>query len=223
MIEMWWNGDSLIEKCSFKYVGYRRKRCVLNTDRKPIWEIDDSMCINRYAPKGMSYVDTVFTVNNLPYNNYTSLFRWMNRIITANLTVWDDDISYPVVKYLDNYNPSREVLMRFTLEEELGDYVETKITPILPRLGQEVVDRINKTYIREFTVDFDLKATYRYPFPWSTVWWIIIGTILYCASISMAVFCTKLSIRSQMASGKLSIVKRLKKSQNSKQEEEALL
>ena len=55
------------------------------------------------------------------------------------------------------------------------------------------------------------------------MWWIVIGIIFYCVSLGMAMFCMKLSIRSQMASGKLSTVKRLKKSKNVKQEEENLL
>ena len=216
-------GDSQIEKCSFKYIGYRVKHCTLDVERKPIWETDDSMCINRYAPKGISYVDTVFTVTNLPYGWYDSLFEKINTVVTSNLTVWNDDISYPIMKYQNIYDCSREVVMRFTLEEELGDYVEKKIAPILPHLGKEAADKIDKDYLRPFTVEFDLKATYRYPFPWSIVCWIVIGVVFYLVSLVVAIFCTKLSVRSNLTSGKVSAVKRLKKSKTVKQEEERLL
>ena len=216
-------GDNQIEKCPFKYIGYRVKHCVLDVERKPIWEIDDSMCINRYAPKGISYVDTVFTVTNLPYGWYDSLFEKINTVVTSNLTVWNDDISYPIMKYQNIYDCSREVVMRFTLEEELGDYVEKKIAPILPHLGKEAADKIDKDYLRPFTVEFDLKATYRYPFPWSIVCWIVIGVVFYLVSLVVAIFCTKLSVRSNLTSGKVSAVKRLKKSKTVKQEEERLL
>ena len=216
-------GDNQIEKCPFKYIGYRVKHCVLDVERKPIWEIDDSMCINRYAPKGISYVDTVFTVTNLPYGWYDSLFEKINAVVTSNLTVWNDDISYPIMKYQNIYDCSREVVMRFTLEEELGDYVEKKIAPILPHLGIEAADKMDKSHVRPFTVEFDLKATYRSPFPWSIVCWIVIGVVFYLVSLVVAIFCTKLSVRSNLTSGKVSAVKRLKKSKTVKQEEERLL
>ena len=216
-------GDNQIEKCPFKYIGYRVKHCTLDVERKPIWEIDDSMCINRYAPKGISYVDTVFTVTNLPYGWYDSLFEKINTVVTSNLTVWNDDISYPIMKYQNIYDCSREVVMRFTLEEELGDYVEMKLIPILPHLGIEAADKMDKSRVRPFTVEFDLKATYRYPFPWSIVCWIVIGVVFYLVSLVVAIFCTKLSVRSNLTSGKVSAVKRLKKSKTVKQEEERLL
>ena len=216
-------GDNQIEKCPFKYIGYRVKHCVLDVERKPIWEIDDSMCINRYAPKGISYVDTVFTVTNLPYGWYDSLFEKINTVVTSNLTVWNDDISYPIMKYQNIYDCSREVVMRFTLEEELGDYVEKKIAPILPHLGKEAADKIDKDYLRPFTVEFDLKATYRYPFPWSIVCWIVIGVVFYLLSLVVAIFCGRLTVRSNLTSGKVPAVKRLKKSKTVKQEEERLL
>ena len=216
-------GDNQIEKCPFKYIGYRVKHCTLDVERKPIWETDDSMCINRYAPKGISYVDTVFTVTNLPYGWYDSLFEKINTVVTSNLTVWNDDISYPIMKYQNIYDCSREVVMRFTLEEELGDYVEKKIAPILPHLGIEAADKMDKSRVRPFTVEFDLKATYRYPFPWSIVCWIVIGVVFYLLSLVVAIFCTKLSVRSNLTSGKVSAVKRLKKSKTVKQEEERLL
>ena len=216
-------GDSQIEKCSFKYIGYRVKHCTLDVERKPIWEIDDSMCINRYAPKGISYVDTVFTVTNLPYGWYDSLFEKINTVVTSNLTVWNDDISYPIMKYQNIYDCSREVVMRFTLEEELGDYVEKKIAPILPHLGIEAADKMDKSRVRPFTVEFDLKATYRYPFPWSIVCWIVIGVVFYLLSLVVAIFCGRLTVRSNLTSGKVPAVKRLKKSKTVKQEEERLL
>ena len=216
-------GDSQIEKCSFKYIGYRVKHCTLDVERKPIWETDDSMCINRYAPKGISYVDTVFTVTNLPYGWYDSLFEKINAVVTSNLTVWNDDISYPIMKYQNIYDCSREVMMRFTLEEELGDYVEMKLIPILPHLGIEAADKMDKSHVRPFTVEFDLKATYRSPFPWSIVCWIAIGVVLNIMLLVLAVFCGRLSVRSNLASGKIPSVKRLKKSKTVKQEEERLL
>ena len=216
-------GDSQIEKCSFKYIGYRVKHCTLDVERKPIWETDDSMCINRYAPKGISYVDTVFTVTNLPYGWYDSLFEKINTVVTSNLTVWNDDISYPIMKYQNIYDCSREVVMRFTLEEELGDYVEKKIAPILPHLGIEAADKMDKSRVRPFTVEFDLKATYRYPFPWSIVCWIVIGVVFYLLSLVVAIFCGRLTVRSNLTSGKVPAVKRLKKSKTVKQEEERLL
>ena len=216
-------GDSQIEKCSFKYIGYRVKHCTLDVERKPIWETDDSMCINRYAPKGISYVDTVFTVTNLPYRSYDSLFEKINAVVTSNLTVWNDDISYPIMKYQNIYDCSREVMMRFTLEEELGDYVEMKLIPILPHLGIEAADKMDKSHVRPFTVEFDLKATYRSPFPWSIVCWIAIGVVLNIMLLVLAVFCGRLSVRSNLTSGKVPAVKRLKKSKTVKQEEERLL
>ena len=216
-------GDNQIEKCPFKYIGYRVKHCTLDVERKPIWEIDDSMCINRYAPKGISYVDTVFTVTNLPYGWYDSLFEKINAVVTSNLTVWNDDISYPIMKYQNIYDCSREVMMRFTLEEELGDYVEMKLIPILPHLGIEAADKMDKSHVRPFTVEFDLKATYRSPFPWSIVCWIVIGVVFYLLSLVVAIFCGRLTVRSNLASGKIPSVKRLKKSKTVKQEEERLL
>ena len=216
-------GDNQIEKCPFKYVGYRVKHCVLDVERKPIWEIDDSMCINRYAPKGISYVDTVFTVTNLPYGWYDSLFEKINTVVTSNLTVWNDDISYPIMKYQNIYDCSREVMMRFTLEEELGDYVEMKLIPILPHLGIEAADKMYTESFRPFTAEFDLKATYRSPFPWSIVCWIAIGVVFYLLSLVTCAFCMKLSIRSNLASGKVPSVKRLKTLKHANQEEEVLL
>ncbi|KAK8800187.1 hypothetical protein WA171_004822 [Blastocystis sp. BT1] len=216
-------GDSQIEKCSFKYIGYRVKHCTLDVERKPIWETDDSMCINRYAPKGISYVDTVFTVTNLPYGWYDSLFEKINTVVTSNLTVWNDDISYPIMKYQNIYDCSREVMMRFTLEEELGDYVEMKLIPILPHLGIEAADKMYTESFRPFTAEFDLKATYRSPFPWSIVCWIAIGVVFYLLSLVTCAFCMKLSIRSNLASGKVPSVKRLKTLKHANQEEEVLL
>ena len=181
------------------------------------------MCINRYAPKGVSYVDTVFTVSTLPDGYYSILFKKINEIILANLTVWENEISYPIVKSLNIDGSLREVMMRFTLEEELGDYVEKKLIHILSHLGEESVDKMDKKYLRPFTVQFDQNPTYRYPFPWHMVWWIIIEVILFIATIFISVFCTHLAIRSKLTSGKMGTVKRLKKSKHLKQEEEVLL
>ena len=181
------------------------------------------MCINRYAPKGVSYVDTVFTVGPLPDDYYSTLLEKINEIILANLTVWENEISYPVVKSLNIDGSLREVTMRFSVEEELGDYVEKKLIHILPRLGEESVDKMDKKYLRPFTVQFDQNPTYRYPFPWHMVWWIIGGVVFYIATIVITVWYMKLSIRSNITSGKVPVVKRLKKSKHLKQEEEVLL
>ena len=105
----------------------------------------------------------------------------------------------------------------------VGDYVEKKLIHILPRLGEESVDKMDKKYLRPFTVQFDQNPTYRYPFPWHMVWWIIGGVVFYIATIVISVFCTHLSIRSNITSGKVPAVKRLKKSKHLKQEEEVLL
>ena len=181
------------------------------------------MCINRYAPKGVSYVDTVFTVSTLRDSSYSTLFDKISSIIVANLTVWENEISYPIVKSLNIDGSLREVMMRFTLEEELGDYVEKKLIHILSHLGEESVDKMDKKYLRPFTVQFDQNPTYRYPFPWHMVWWIVVGVIFYIVSLVIAVFCTHLTIRSKLTSGKIPAVKRLKKSKYMKQEEEVLL
>ena len=216
-------GDSIIKNCPFRYVGHRTMYCRLDSEMKPVWETDDSMCINRYAPKGVSYVDTVFTVGPLPDDYYSTLLEKINEIILANLTVWENEISYPVVKSLNIDGSLREVTMRFSVEEELGDYVEKKLIHILPRLGEECIDKMDKRYLRLFTVQFDQNPTYRYPFPWHMVWWIVVGVVFYIATIVISVFCTHLSIRSNITSGKVPAVKRLKKSKHLKQEEEVLL
>ena len=113
-------GDSIIKNCPLNYVGHRTMYCRLNSEMKPVWETDDSMCINRYAPKGVSYVDTVFTVSTLRDRSYSTLFDKISSIIVANLTVWENEISYPVVKSLNIDGSLREVTMRFSVEEELG-------------------------------------------------------------------------------------------------------
>ena len=77
---------------------------------------------------------TVFTVSTLPDGYYSTLLEKINEIIVANLTVWENEISYPVVKSLSLDKSLQEVVMRFTLEEELEDYIEKKLTQILPCL-----------------------------------------------------------------------------------------
>ena len=205
-------GDYHLKRCPLNQLGYRIKRCELNLDRTPEWITDDSRCIPRYPPKGVSYVDTTFNVSTLPLGWLNPLYERLSKIVVANLTVWDDQITFPAVK---NNTLGSEGIMRFTVDEELGDYVVKKLNEILSPLSEQALEKMSLVE-RPFTVAFN-QPIYRYPFPWKTVWIITLEIVFYIVSLVVTSICVHLSIRTKVSKGTRVPMKSLTKGSDEKE------
>ena len=199
-------GESLMGRCPMKMTGYRTMHCVPDAEGKPVWERDDSMCVSRYAPRGFSFVDTKIVASPLADGWLDSLCKQMRTIVTKNLTVWEDQVSFPMNRFLDEAIAQREIMMRFTVEEEIGDYVLKKLKEEMAEVEKQITTTMSSKRSCEVVIDPDPK--YRSPFPWSTVWWVL-GMIAILAVTNILTFFYALSFRSQ--TGEKQGLRRLKK------------
>lgn len=107
------------------------------------------------------------------------------------------------------------VMMRFTVEEEIGDYVVKKMKESM----REIQEGAQMHFMRASEVAISPSPQYRYPFPWRAVIFAIVsvaGLVLYSY---LLIFCYRQSLRSKMA-GLPPTVKQLKKG---RMEQESLL
>lgn len=107
------------------------------------------------------------------------------------------------------------VMMRFTVEEEIGDYVVKKMKESM----REIQEGAQMHFMRASEVAISPSPQYRYPFPWHAVIFAIVsvaGLVLYSY---LLIFCYRQSLRSKMA-GLTPTMKQLKKG---RMEQESLL
>ena len=199
-------GERLTGRCSMKQTGYRAMRCVPDMNGKPVWERDDSMCVDRYAPRGLSFVDTKIVVTPLADGWLDMFYDKMRSVVMKNLTIWKEQISFPVERFLDDTDTQREVMMRFTVEEEIGDYILKKLKEEATGIERQITTTMSA--YRPCTITVDRNPTYRSPFPWHTVWWVVLVAVLLVVSNLLTAICVKLSSRSHVGEQG---VKRLKK------------
>ena len=188
-------GESPMGRCPMKMTGYRTMHCVPDAEGKPVWERDDSMCVSRYAPRGFSFVDTKIVAIPLADGWLDMFYDQMRSVVMKNLTVWKDQISFPMNRFLDNTDTQREIMMRFTVEEEIGDYVLKKLKEDMAELEKQITTKMSS--YRPCSILLDSHPKYRSPFPWSTVWWVVLVVVLLVVSNLMTAVCMKLSNRSQ--------------------------
>ena len=198
-------GERLTGRCSMKQTGYRAMRCVPDMNGKPVWERDDSRCVDRYAPRGLSFVDTKIVVTPLADGWLDMFYDKMRSVVMKNLTVWKEQISFPVERFLDDIDTQREVMMRFTVEEEIGDYVLKKLKEEATGIERQITTTMSA--YQPCTITIDRNPTYRAPFPWHTVWYIVAMVAILIVS-NILTFLFALSFRSQVDKQG---VKRLKK------------
>ena len=189
-------GESLIGRCPKKMTGYRMMRCVADMEGKPVWERDDSMCVPRYPPQGTSYVDTRIVTTLLSDKELDTLYSQLQFLITKNLTLSEDQISFPMDRFLDDAETQREITMRFTVEEEIGDYFMKKLKENMAEVENQIMRRMSKE--RPFKVVIDRNPTLRLPFPWHVVWWVVAMLVLLVVSNFLSVVFTSLWYRSRM-------------------------
>ena len=198
-------GERLTGRCSMKQTGYRAMRCVPDMNGKPVWERDDSMCVDRYAPRGLSFVDTKIVVTPLADGWLDMFYDKMRSVVMKNLTIWKEQISFPVERFLDDTDTQREVMMRFTVEEEIGDYILKKLKEEATGIERQITTTMSA--YQPCTITIDRNPTYRAPFPWHTVWYIVAMVAILIVS-NILTFLFALSFRSQVDKQG---VKRLKK------------
>ena len=205
-------GDYQIKKCSLNQLGYRVKRCGLNLNRIPEWTPDDSMCVSRYPSKNVSFVDTTFSISGFAFDTYENLFKIISMYAMRETIVEADQITFPVIQ---NTTSGSEVIMRFTLDERIGDYIEMKFRENLPHLLEEVMSMFSNIH-RPFTLTFN-QPIYRYPFPWKIVWVISLAVVFYIISLIVTVLCVHLSIRTKVSKGTRVPMKNLIKGEKEKE------
>ena len=183
-------GERRTGRCPLKQMGYRSMRCVPDEEGKPVWQRDDSMCVARFAPRDVAFVDTTIVVKPLGDVWLDTFYDYMRPIVTKNLTVWEDQVSFPMVRFLDETEAQCEILMRFTVEEEIGAYVVKKLKE---EMEKQLANKM--TRIRPCEIHLDRNPTCRSPFPFYIMWWVVLVVLLLVVTNILTFFCT-LSFRS---------------------------
>ena len=210
-------GNTVTGRCPFGYYGQNHRICG-RQDVEPVWIDDSSMCLANYASKGYAFIDTGIRIDGIRDTAMKKFETAAVSVVCSNLTVWKDQISFPIVIMNTDDSLSLDIVMRFTVEQEIGDYVLKKMKHFQNSLVEEMKEGMQG--VSGF-IDLTItsKPTLRLPFPWSTLVIVAVCILAVLLSFVFGLFCMYMHSRS----GKEGGPKQLKKKKNMKQEQTSLL
>ena len=155
-------GESQTKKCPLGYYGVRRMTCGRD-DVTPTWEDDRSMCLAKHAKKGTAFIDTELHIAGVRESAMNAVTKLAKTAVMNRLTVLETQITFPYV-VLSTSDVALNTVMRFTVEEEIGDYLVKRAKESM----QAIVDQIQKdTQVDAVTIM--AAPTLREPFQWLTL------------------------------------------------------
>lgn len=189
-------GESQFKKCPIGYYGVRRMTCGRD-DVTPAWEDDRSMCLAKHAKKGAAFIDTELRISGAR-ENWMDVFSQKAKTAVVNrLTVLESQISFPYVM-LATDSVAVDTVMRFTVEEEIGDYLLKRTKEHMQAIADEVKEEMQVN-----GVSIKVAPTLREPFQWVTLLIIIGVAVVAIVSFICGYFFHSLSERAKESSSSL--------------------
>lgn len=172
-------GGVAYQSCPLGQVGVKQMRCI-DQDNVAMWVDDRSSCREKYPSRGVAYVDTAFTLTNITLSEWEYPIQHdFADIITTQLTVKNNETSYTFVRDLtDEILCSLEFRIRFTLEEDIGDYVQRHMKYLINDLDAMLKEKYKNTH-PYISITVNSGPDLYEPIPWgSYVRNTIIGAII---------------------------------------------
>lgn len=131
-------------KCPLMSVGMKQMHCE-EDDEKVDWRDDRSSCLKRIPSQGVAYIDWSFVLGNLTESKWSFTESQMISLLTENLKVSEEEIEFVLIRDVsDSTSILLNVLCRFTLECEIGDYISKHLHLLVPHF-----DKLVKKYVRD--------------------------------------------------------------------------
>ena len=161
-------GEVAYQSCPLGQVGVKQMRCI-DQENRAVWIDDRSSCLRKYPSPGVAYVDTAFTLTNITMSEWGSpIQRDFATIITTQLTVKNNETAYTFVRDLtDDVVCSMEFRVRFTLEEDIGDYVQRHMKYLIIDLDRMLKEKYKSTH-PYIGITADSGPDLYEPIPWGT-------------------------------------------------------
>lgn len=182
--------STLYKACPWTQTGLRQLRCV-DEENVALWEDDRSACRSRIPEKGIAYVDTSFLLVNVTADKWESSVKsGLEGMITADLLVRKNETEYTYVRdRTDEMTLQLEFNIRFTLEEEIGDYIKRHMGYFVNGLNDLLVKRYAMS-CPGIHIDSLSGPTLYEPIPWASIWKntimiiiiVVLAAILYLRS-----------------------------------------
>ena len=173
-------GYTHYKKCPLGRVGIRQMRCC-NIDNVATWVNDKSSCVSRFPENGIAFVDSWFRFTNVTLWNIEKNMDGLKEVIIDQLTVKKKEIGEVIIRDESTENdPTVTVMIRFELEEAIGDYVLSHMKEILPDLPRLFKEKMGTT-ISDASVECMKDPILYEPIHWGS----IVGTILKDAVLAI--------------------------------------
>lgn len=193
-------GSVVTESCSIGSYGINQYRCG-RVDVEPTWIEDKSMCLAKFAPKAFAYVDTTFVVSGMRKNSLSTIQRVVNSIVPSVLVVKSQEIAFPLLVETIDETVSLEVTMRFTIDRELGKYVEKT----MKAYQSQFVDSMKEQLKNDVKITVETKLYL--PFPWQNVIIVIVVIVLVVIAFMLGLICMSSLSRKGVKSSRKSLRK----------------
>ena len=168
-------GEEEFKRCPMGYYGAKRVVCE-REDVTPYWKDDLSMCLSKYATKGEAYIDTRIRVTDVREDSMHLMGMIAKSAAADHLMVQEDQVTFPYVMSFEENVIGFEFIMRLTVEEEIGDYIEKKMLQATDALMDELREKA-KIRISYASIDMVGLPVLREPVKWIIVY-VSIGVVL---------------------------------------------
>lgn len=119
-------GGKVPKRCPFDTYGQKYLVCGRD-DVESSWIKDKAMCLKKHSPKGVAFIDTGYHFEGMRVEKIENNERVSQREIPEHLTVWKDQITFPYAVEKEGDTVSVDAVLHFTVEEEIGRYVDKKM------------------------------------------------------------------------------------------------
>ena len=161
-------GSSHYKMCPLGKVGTRVMRCE-NVDNVATWVDDRSACVSRFPSSDVAFVDTWFHFTNVTMWNWEKYNDLLLNVITEQLIVKRREISTVVVRDESTEDDTIiTTMMRFEVEEAIGDYVLSHLKQLLPDLPKLYKD-ILPTSLSDGSIECVKEPVLYEPIHWSGI------------------------------------------------------
>ena len=134
------------KKCLLGKVGVRAMRCE-NVNNVATWVDDRSSCVARFPSSDVAFVDSWYHLTNVTLWNWGVYNDLLLNVLTDQLIVKRKEISTVVLRDASTENdPVVAVMLRFEVEEAIGDYVLDHLKQMLPDLPKLFKDVLPTQY-----------------------------------------------------------------------------
>ena len=188
-------GQEAFKTCPLGYYGVKRVICG-REDVTPQWKEDLGMCLRKYATKGAAFIDTRIRVTDVREDSLQPMRLAAKSAATSLLMVQEDQISFPYAMTFEEDTVGFEFIMRFTVEQEIGDYVEKKMVAVKDSFMEELRETA-KMRVSYASIDMIGEPVLREPVKWLVIY-VAIGVVLaLVVAFAAGFFSHSLYIRSK--------------------------